>query len=248
MRPSSPDLARAFADGVAAHGLDVDPDRAVLDRRPLLRQRRARRARRDVHRQPQPRAVQRDQAVPRRRARPVGQDSGLAEVRDLAQQLLDTGAAALAGEARGPARSPSGTCSATTRRSCAGWSTCPASARSRWSSTPATAWAASPPRPSSARRPACPAAAGRRTAVLRAGRHVPQPRGQPARAGEPARPAARPSSSTAPTSGWPSTATPTAASSSTSAVTRSAPARSPRWSPPARSPGAGRGPTAADGP
>ena len=39
------------------------------------------------------------------------------------------------------------------------------------------------------------------------------------------------SSRRAPTSGWPSTATPTAASSSTSAASRSARARSPRWSP-----------------
>ena len=54
-------------------------------------------------------------------------------------------------------------------------------------------------------------------AVLRAGRHLPAPRGQPDRPGEPARPAARGASSPGPTSGWPSTATRTAASSSTSA-------------------------------
>ena len=82
-------------------------------------------------------------------ARPVGQDSGLAEVRDLAQWLLDTGAgSAAAGGGAGTVTSA--TCSATTRRSCAGWSTCPGRARSRSSSTPATAWAATPSRPCSA--------------------------------------------------------------------------------------------------
>ena len=80
------------------------------------------------------------------------------------------------------------------------------------------------------------AAARGRPAVLRARRHLPQPRGQPARPREPARPAGRRPPSTAPTSAWPSTATPTAASSSTSAASRSARARSPRWSPAARSP------------
>ena len=54
-------------------------------------------------------------------------------------------------------------------------------------------------------------------ALLRARRHLPQPRGQPDRAGEPASTSRRGSSPRAPTSGWPSTATPTAASSSTSA-------------------------------
>ena len=49
-----------------------------------------------------------------------------------------------------------------------------------------------------------------RPAVLRARRLLPQPRGQPAGPGEPGRPAGRRSASTAPTSGWPSTATPTA--------------------------------------
>ena len=59
--------------------------------------------------------------------------------------------------------------------------------------------------------------------VLRARRHLPEPRGQPDRAGEPRRPAGAGASPRAPTSGWPSTATPTAASSSTSAASRSRP-------------------------
>ena len=59
--------------------------------------------------------------------------------------------------------------------------------------------------------------------VLRARRHLPEPRGQPDRAGEPRRPAEAGRSTRTPTSAWPSTATPTAASWSTSA----APAVSP---------------------
>ena len=81
------------------------------------------------------------------------------------------------------------------------------------------------------RRRAARAAAGRRPAVLRARRHLPEPRGQPAGAGEPARPAGGGARARGPTSAWPSTATPTAASSSTSAASRSARARSPPWSP-----------------
>ena len=64
-----------------------------------------------------------------------------------------------------------------------------------------------------ARRPGRPGAA-----VLRARRHLPEPRGQPDRAGEPRRPPEGGALRAAPTSAWPSTATPTAASSSTSAA------------------------------
>ena len=59
-----------------------------------------------------------------------------------------------------------------------------------------------------------------RAALLRARRHLPQPRGQPARPGQPRGPAEARSSSRAPTSAWPSTATPTAASPWTSAASR----------------------------
>ena len=89
MRPSSPELSRAFADGVASHGIDAvliglcSTDGSTTPAAP-------RPARRDVHRQPQPGAVQRDQAVPCRRP-PVGQDSGLAQIRDLGQAILDGG-------------------------------------------------------------------------------------------------------------------------------------------------------------
>ena len=67
-----------------------------------------------------------------------------------------------------------------------------------------------------------PARRRRRRPLLRARRHLPEPRGQPDRAGEPGRPPGGGARDTAPTSGWPSTATPTAASWSTSAASWSA--------------------------
>ncbi len=85
------------------------------------------------------------------------------------------------------------------------------------------------------------AAAAGGAAVLRAGRHLPQPRGEPAGAGEPGRPAAGGPADRRGHRAWPSTATPTAVSSSTNAANRCRPARSPRWSPAAncaRHPGA----------
>ena len=108
-------------------------------------------------------------------------------------------------------------------------------AGSRSSSTPATAWPGTPRRRSSTAL----GASGRAGAdVLRARRHLPPPRGQPDRAGEPRRPPGSGSSPRAPTSGWPSTATPTAASSSTSAARRSSPVDADRAD---RRPRAGQG-------
>ena len=72
-------------------------------------------------------------------ASPVGQDTGLDEIRRAAR------AAAPARWRVTPqhrARSATATCSPTTRPTCARWSTSRASARCRSSSTPATAWAA----------------------------------------------------------------------------------------------------------
>ena len=83
-------------------------------------------------------------------ARPVGQDTGLAEVRDLAERIL-------AGDVTGPvvraAACGSATCWPISPPSCAASSTCPASARSPSSSTRATGWADTPCRPSSAPAP-----------------------------------------------------------------------------------------------
>ena len=79
-------------------------------------------------------------------AAPVGQDTGLAEIRALVEELAGPTAPPATGADPGHRR-PSTTCSPTTPPTCAPWSTSPASARSRSSSTPATAWAATPSRP-----------------------------------------------------------------------------------------------------
>ena len=72
-------------------------------------------------------------------ARPVGLDSGLAEVRDAARALLDDRAWPDSG------RVPSGIIGEAdvlpdTPRTCARWSTCPGSGRCAWWSTRATGW------------------------------------------------------------------------------------------------------------
>ena len=111
-------------------------------------------------------------------AEPVGQDTGLAEIRDAASRRDGVPGV------RRPGRDRLGhaTCSReyaaylrSARRPVA------ASGRSRSSSTRATAWAATPCRPCFDGLPL-----DRRPALLRARRHVPQPRGQPDRPGEPA--------------------------------------------------------------
>ena len=67
MRPSGPELVAAFCEGVTGQGVDVvDIGLASTDQL-YFAAGRLDAARGDVHRQPQPGAVQRDQAVPRRR-------------------------------------------------------------------------------------------------------------------------------------------------------------------------------------
>ena len=114
-------------------------------------------------------------------AAPVGADSGPARHRRPGRQAPHRRPAAAPRRARSPqkdlldrVRRPP----ARPRRPDA------ASARSRWSSTPATAWAGTPSRPCSP-----PAPVDDRPAVLRAGRQLPEPRGQPAGPEEPGRPA-----------------------------------------------------------
>ncbi|MCA1783891.1 MAG: phosphomannomutase/phosphoglucomutase [Dermatophilaceae bacterium] len=94
MRPSSPELSRAFAEGVAARGLDVvliglaSTDQLYFASGSL-----------DLpgamftasHNPAQYNGIK----LCRSGARPVGQDSGLTEVRDLAQSVLDDGYAVL---------------------------------------------------------------------------------------------------------------------------------------------------------
>ena len=219
-RPASSSSATTCATVVARAGRGVRRGRhragprrrrhrAGQHRHALLRLRRPRRARRDVHRQPQPRQVQRDQALPGGRGARSAQDTGLATIRE-------------AVEAGVPAP---------------GRAAAPVTSRARHARR-LRRLPARPGRPVGVRPlrvvvdagngmggytvPAVlgGAAAGRRADVLRARRHLPQPRGQPARPGEPGRPAEGAWSPRAPTSGWPSTATPTAASSSTSAASR----------------------------
>ncbi len=64
MRPSSIPLSQAFIEGATLAGADVVDVGPRLHRPGVLRVRAARRARRDVHRQPQPGPVQRHQDVP----------------------------------------------------------------------------------------------------------------------------------------------------------------------------------------
>ena len=193
MRPSSPDLARAFARGAAAHGLDVTLI-GLCSTDGLYYASGALGVPGAMFTASHNPARYNGIKLCRSQARPVGQDSGLAEVRDLAQQLLDTGAERAGRRAPGAGtvteRDLLGDYAAFLRGlvdlsgsrplkvvvdagNGMGGHTVPA--------VLGTAAGVST---------ALPAAAGRRTAVLRAGRHVPQPRGQPAGAGEPARPAA----------------------------------------------------------
>ena len=214
MRPSSPGLADAFGTGAAHGGSRRREHRAGLDRRALLRLGPPRPPRRDVHRQPQPRAVQRDQAVPRRRRRRSAWSPG--------SPRSATGSSPHLRRTRsGRAPSPRSTCSTSTSHTCSPWPPSRAVA-SRSSSTPATAWRAYTA-------PAVFDALGQRAGrgradVLRARRHLPQPRGQPDRAGEPASTSRPGSWPRARTSASPSTATRTAASSWTS---RAGPSRRP---------------------
>ncbi len=88
MRPSSPELSRAFAEGVAAHGIDVliiglaSTDQlyyasGALDRPGAMFT--------ASHNPAQYNGIK----LCRAGARPVGQDTGLAQIRDLAQAELD---------------------------------------------------------------------------------------------------------------------------------------------------------------
>ena len=114
-RPSCPAPSPTASPRTASTSILIG---LVQHRRPLLRQRRPRPARRDVHREPQPRAVQRDQAVPRRRA--PGRPGHRAR-RDPRPRRRRSSTAATARPARTPSRgrSPSATSSPTTPRSCA---------------------------------------------------------------------------------------------------------------------------------
>jgi phosphomannomutase len=102
MRPSSPDLARAFARGAAAHGLDVTLI-GLCSTDGLYYASGALGVPGAMFTASHNPARYNGIKLCRSQARPVGQDSGLTEVRDLAQRLLDTGAGSLVGSSAGEA-------------------------------------------------------------------------------------------------------------------------------------------------
>ena len=178
MRESSPSWSRRSPTASRGQGVDVVDDRPRLHRPALLRVRRARTcpARCSPRATTPPSTTASSSAAPA--PRPVGQDTGLREIRDLRRAASRPACLRTTGR---PARSPAATCSPTTRAYLRRSSTCRASARCRSSSTPATAWPATP----------CPTVLGGLPLTVHPlyfelDGTLPQPRGQPDRAGEPA--------------------------------------------------------------
>ena len=198
MRDSWPGLAAAFARAQRRRRRRRRHRAGLHDQ--LLASGRRELPGRDVHREPQPDPLQRHQALPRGR-RGSGQRT---ERHPGARRDYLADGDAVAGDARIGRR---GTCSPSTPRTCASWSTCPASGPLKVVVDAGNGMGGFTVPAVLASR-AAGAAARDRPALLRARRHLPEPRGQPARAGEPGRPAGR-WSTTAPTSGSPSTGTPT---------------------------------------
>ena len=91
MRPSSPDLAQAFAAGVAGHGIDVEII-GLCSTDGLYYASGADRVPGAMFTASHNPAQYNGIKLCRSMARPVGLDSGLAEVRDLTQELLERGA------------------------------------------------------------------------------------------------------------------------------------------------------------
>ena len=121
---SGPALARLRRRRRRSRGARRHRRRPGLDRPALLRRRLARPARRDVHRQPQPGAVQRHQAVPGRRRPGRPGDRPRRDPRAAPSATSSTGR-----PGAGTAASTSATCSPSTPPTCTRWSTCPASGR-----------------------------------------------------------------------------------------------------------------------
>ena len=211
MRETGPGLARAFAEGALHRGASVVEAGLASTDMLYFASGHAEPARRDVHRQPQPGPLQRHQVLPSRRAgdRP----------RHRPRRDPRRGRGATSTDGLPPAATPGPVEQADLLADYARYlrglvdltGIRPLKVVVDAGNGMAGLHGAGRARRCGAAR----AAARDRPAVLRAGRLVPQPRGQSARAGQPRRPAGARRRPKAPTSGSPSTATPTAASSST---------------------------------
>ena len=213
MRESSPGMARAFAAGAAAAGADVTLIGLASTDQLYFASGHLGRPGRHVHRQPQPRGVQRDQAVPRRgRARGsrdrAGRDRGAGRGGGDPRRRR-AGHRRRAGPPHGVRRPPA-------VAGPGGRTPAPRGRRRR--QRHGGAHGAGRARPGRRR------GAARSTSSSTAASRTTRPTRSTPRTCATCR---RRCASRAPTSGWPSTATPTAASSSTSAASWSAPARSP---------------------
>ena len=224
MRPSSPELVASFSAGVTACGLDVvDIGLASTDELYFASGRLGLPGAMFTasHNPAQYNGIK----LCRAGAAPIGQDSGLAQVRTDAEALLDGSTP--------PPQGPTG--SVTSRDLLDAYADYLVELADVSAMRPLTVVVdagngmARPHRADGVRAPADHAGA----AVLRARRHLPEPRGEADRAGEACATCRPPCASTAPTSAWPSTATPTGASPLTSAASWSARPTSPRSSRPA---------------
>ena len=173
--PVRPGARRRLRRGRDLPGRRRHRHRARLDRPALLRQRPPRPARRDVHRQPQPGAVQRHQAVPRRRRARSARTPACRDPRPRPEGYR--------GRRRRPADGPAG--DGHRARPARGVRRLPARPRRPRREPSARRRRRRGQRHGRSHRP-CRARTGCRSthhaAVLRARRHLPEPRGQPDRA------------------------------------------------------------------
>ena len=229
MRDSSPELAGAFAEGVTAAGLDV-VNAGLGVHRPAVLRLRARwtcRARCSPPRTTRPRTTASSSAGPapcRSAWRPGWPRSATTPWRSWTVRRPPV--------ARPPGTVTSASCSPTTPSTCAALVDL-SGIRPLHVVVDAGNGMAGYTVAGGVRRPA----ARDRSAVLRTGRHLPQPRGQPARPEEPGRPAGRgPPGRRRHRAGLRRRRRPLLRDRR-DAASRCRPARSPRWSPPASWPG-----------
>ncbi len=184
-----PAFAAAFARGARRAAAPTSwPSACARPTRPTSPPASMRRAGGDVHREPQPGRLQRHQVLPRRRPGHLARHRPRGHPRPRAA----TTSSRASRMPRRPAPYDGRRARRLRRRTSARSSTCPASARCKIVVDAGNGMGGLtvPAVLGDGRRP--PGAAARdRPALLRARRHLPQPRGEPARAGEPRRPAAR---------------------------------------------------------